>query len=295
MWLNEGFTSYVEGRIVESLKGEEQLAMENVINQRGLREELEGLAPERERLVLPPLVGVDPDEALTDVAYIKGQWFLMFLEQRFGRALFDPFLRSWFDRHAFQSVGSEQFVAFLRAELLPKKPGAISETELDTWLNQPGIPPFATPAQSQKFAAVDAQREDWLKRRKAARELSTSGWSTQEWVHFLEGMPADLNPERLVELDSVFRFTGTGNGEIAQRWYPLSVRAGYFEARPAMSAFLRKIGRRKLIMPTYTALAESEEGLAYARQVFAIARPGYHPITVASVEALLNAAKPEAQ
>ena len=138
---------------------------------------------------------------------------------------------------------------------------------------------------------MDATREAWLKRRTAARELKTSEWTTQEWVYFLEGLPKELAPERLVELDQAFRFTGTGNGEIAQRWYPLTVRSEYFEARPAMSLFLRKIGRRKLIMPTYEALVQTADGLAFATQIYAMAKPGYHPITSASVEALLAKAQ----
>ena len=40
-------------------------------------------------------------------------------------------------------------------------------------------------------------------------------------------------------------------------------------------------------MPVYEALAASKEGREFARQVFAQARPGYHPITTASVEAAL--------
>jgi hypothetical protein len=96
-----------------------------------------------------------------------------------------------------------------------------------------------------------------------------------------------------VEIDGAFRLTGTANGEIAQRWYPITVRAGYFEARPALAQFLRKVGRRKLILPIYRALAEQSEGdRAFARQVFQQAAPGYHPITRASVQALLDARAP---
>jgi hypothetical protein len=95
----------------------------------------------------------------------------------------------------------------------------------------------------------------------------------------------------MVELDQAFRFTGTSNGELAQRWYPLAERSQYFEARPAMSLFLRKIGRRKLIMPTYEALVASEEGLAFATQVYAMSRAGYHPITRGSVESVLEKAR----
>jgi hypothetical protein len=70
------------------------------------------------------------------------------------------------------------------------------------------------------------------------------------------------------------------------------VRSGYAEAQPAIGAFLERVGRRKLIMPIYEELVKTPEGLAFAKQVFAKARPGYHPITTASVEELL--AKTEA-
>lgn len=291
MWLNEGFTSYVENRIVEALYGKERADMEFVNSRNGLKADLADIPAEQQVLMLPPRTGSDPEDALGSIAYDKGAWFLQFLELRYGRAAFDPFLRSWFDTHAFQSVSSEQFVAFLRSELMAKQPGAVTDAELTEWLSAPGIPSFAPQTVSPRFAAVDAVREAWVKRRTAARELKTSEWTTQEWVYFLEGLPKEVAPERLVELDQAFRFTGTANGEIAQRWYPLTVRSEYFEARPAMSLFLRKIGRRKLIMPTYEALVQTADGLAFASQIYLMAKPGYHPITSASVEALLAKAK----
>jgi leukotriene-A4 hydrolase len=288
MWLNEGFTSYVENRIVESMYGKERSDMEDVISQFGLmNNEMKELPKDRQRLVLSPLVGVDPDEALTDVAYVKGAWFLQFLEQRFGRETFDAFLRSYFNEFAFQSITSDQFVEYLTKNLLPKNAEAVNEEELDAWLNKPGIPKFAQAARSARFDTVDQAREDFLRGRKAAGELATSNWTTQEWVRFVEGMPETVNPEQLVELDNAFHFTNTPNGEIAQRWYPLTVRSGYFEARPAIAQFLGRIGRRKLIMPTYEALAASKEGREFARKVYAEAKPGYHPITRATVEAAL--------
>ncbi len=295
MWLNEGFTSYVENRIVEELYGKERADMEFVNSRNALRAELESVPTEQQVLVLPARGGSDPEDALGAVAYDKGAWFLQFLEQRFGREKFDPFLRSWFDTHAFQSADSDQFVAFVKSNLLPTQPGVVTEAELAEWLTAPGIPASAPQTASPRLAAVDAARESWVKRRTAARELDTAKWTTQEWVYFLEGLPKALPPERLVELDQAFHFTGTANGEIAMRWYPLSVRSEYFEARPAMSLFLRKIGRRKLIMPTYEALVLTEDGLEYATQIFAMAKPGYHPITSASVEALLAKAKTDAE
>ncbi|MGQ0798684.1 MAG: M1 family metallopeptidase [Pseudomarimonas sp.] len=291
MWLNEGFTSYVENRIVEAVFGEPQAAMENMISQNGLRAELKELEPAQQRLLLPPMHGLDPDDALTQVAYIKGQWFLMFLEGRFGRARFDAFIRSWFDAHAFQTASSTDFIGFLRAELLPLEPTAVTEVELEEWLNGEGIPESAPNSESPRFANVDAARTRWLEFKIAANQIDSAEWITQEWVRFLEGLPPTIDGERLVELDAQFRFTGTNNGEIAQRWYPLAERNGYFEARPAMADFLKRIGRRKLVMPIYDALVATKEGLEFAEKVFADARSGYHPITSASVAEVIRAAK----
>jgi hypothetical protein len=64
------------------------------------------------------------------------------------------------------------------------------------------------------------------------------------------------------------------------------------QANPAIARFLQTIGRRKLIMPTYEALVKTEPGLAFARQVFAQARPGYHPITTGSVQKVIAEASP---
>ncbi|HBK55395.1 MAG TPA: aminopeptidase [Xanthomonadales bacterium] len=295
MWLNEGFTSYVENRVVEAVFGAEQAAMERVISENGLRKELTDLAPERQRLALLPLPGVDPDEALTAVPYDKGAWFLRFLEARFGRERFDPFLRGWFDARAFQSVTTADFETYLREHLLTADPSLVSAEELRAWLHEPGLPDSAPSTSSTRFDTVDEARSRWLAGRVAARDLATDDWVTQEWLHFLEGLPNTLEPTQLIELDNAFRFTSSRNGEISMRWYPLALRSGYFEAQPTIAAFLKRVGRRKLIMPVYEALVATPDGLAFAEQVFASARPGYHPITAASVQALIDTARASAE
>lgn len=287
LWLNEGFTSYVENRIIEALYGEEAAAMERVIAQSGLARSLKTLPKPAQILAPRPVEGSDPDDSMSDVAYDKGAWFLGFLESRVGREDFDAFLRGYFDHFAFQSIDTGQFVGWLREHLLASHPGAVTDKELEAWLYQPGIPASAVPTASARFEKVDAALKQWQSGRVAAADLDTAGWVTQEWLRFLEGMPAKLSNDRLVELDSAFGFTGSNNGEILMRWFPLTVRSGYFEARPAMAEFLQRVGRRKLILPIYAALAASREGREFARQVFERARPGYHPITTASVEASL--------
>lgn len=291
IWLNEGFTRYVEARILEELYGEETATIRRVVSQSGLQREIKTLPKSAQILAPAQVEGSDPDASLGAVPYDKGAWFLGFLEQRVGREAFDAFLRDYFDHFAFQSINTAQFVAWLQEHLLVQYPDAVSDKELQSWLNEPGIPTAAVAAVSERFEAVDAVRKRWQNGRLAASDIDVSEWGTQEWVRFLEGLPNKLSSERLVELDEIFHFTESQNGEILMRWFPLSVRSNYFEARPAMAAFLQRVGRRKLIMPVYQALVASKEGREFASQVFEQARPGYHPITTASVEAVLAGKK----
>ncbi len=287
MWLNEGFTSYVENRITEAVYGQDLAQMEFVIAQNGLKDEMKSLDPKLQLLALAPLTGLDPDDALTGVPYTKGQWFLSFLETRYGRATFDAFVRKWFDDHAFTSQDTAEFERFLKSELMDKNPGKATPEEVHAWLHEPGIPSFATAAVAPRFEAVDEARTHWLAGHITPADIDSASWGTQEWIRFLEGMPETITVAQATELDAAYHFTGTPNAELAQRWYPLTIRSGYAPARPAIEQFVIGIGRRKLILPIYTELAKTPENLAFARAAFAKARPAMHPITIASVDALL--------
>lgn len=291
-WLNEGFTSYVENRIVESLYGKEVSDMEYVIARNSLRENIASMPEGTQALAVKPDVALDADDALSAVSYDKGAWFLQFLEQRFGRENFDTFLRGYFDHFAFQSITTEQFLAYAKENLFDKFPDTVTDAEIQEWVYAPGIPGSAPQVMSRNFGIVDSARLAWLGSAQLPPRQITDAWSTQEWLHFLESLPPTLTVEQLTQLDDAYKFTGTDNGEIAMRWYPLAVRSGYTQANEALATFTTRVGRRKLIMPIYTALVQTEPGLALAKQIFATARPGYHPITTGSVEKLINEAKP---
>jgi aminopeptidase N len=289
-WLNEGTTTYVQNRVLEALYGKDFAVMERVISRDALRKSIADMPATAQALGVRPGVTVSPDFEGSRVAYDKGSWFWQVLEERYGREVFDPFLRGYFDYFAFRSIDTATFVEYFRTHLMAKHPGVVSMEELEQWLYEPGIPDNAPQVRSARLQLVDTALKSWeASGTPPAREL-TNEWSSQEWIHFLEGLPETLPVEKLEALDSAYHFTGTANGELAQRWYPLAVRSGYKQAFPAMEEFLVKVGRRKLIMPTYAALVASEEGRAVAQSVLDRARPGYHPITTASVEWIIKGA-----
>ncbi|MGH8076625.1 MAG: M1 family aminopeptidase/hydrolase, partial [Lysobacter sp.] len=161
-WLNEGFTSYVENRIIESLYGKERADMENVIERNELHDEYKTLDPKLQALALKPEALPDPDGTSSSTVYTKGAWFLQFLEQRFGRDTFDAFLKDYFDHFAFQSIPTTTFVEYAKTHLLAKNPGKVSEAEFEAWIYGPGVPATAPKTTSPRFDAIDAARNAWL-------------------------------------------------------------------------------------------------------------------------------------
>src|SRR5580698_3995346 len=146
-WLNEGFTVYVERRVLERLYGPARAAMEAVLGRRQLSAEMAGL-PESDRMLHIDLAGRDPDDGCTLVPYEKGALLLRTIEQAVGRERFDTFLHAYFDRFAFQSIVTADFLEFIRHQL---PAGLLQTVPLDEWIYCPGIPAGAAEPRSDAF------------------------------------------------------------------------------------------------------------------------------------------------
>lgn len=292
IWLNEGVTTYVQGRITEALYGKRQADEETLLSIHGLQKEVRELPPNAQRLAPKP-GHVDADDTLSDLAYSKGSWFLRTLEQRFGRETFDTYLKSYFNHFAFQSITTEQMLAYLKPNLIDKYPGKMSWNEVKEWVYGTGIPSHAPIPDSPRFDAIDKERAAFLAGTLAADKLDAKDWNTQEWMYFLDGLPDTPALARMQTLDAAWHLTGTPNAEIGMRWYVHAIAAGDKATWPAAAEHMTRIGRLYLTMPVYRALSKTPAGLAFAKQVYAKAKSGYHPLTQQAVEALFaKAGKP---
>ncbi|NNF57741.1 MAG: M1 family metallopeptidase [Rhodothermaceae bacterium] len=286
-WLNEGFTSYFENRIMEAISGPEYAAMLESLSRADLVGDLADMDEADQHLHLN-LEGRDPDDGMTAIAYDKGAAFLFTLEEAVGRARFDAFLRDYFDAHAFQPMTTERFVAYMDRELFADDPELRAQVDPEAWIYGPGLPENAAPAESEAFARVEAQAEAFASGT-APTALATDGWTTHEWLHFLQALPADLSTDQMAALDEAFGFTETGNSEIRFAWLRTAIRHRYEPAFASLEAFLTEQGRRKFILPLYTDLAATDWGRPMAERIYREARPGYHAITSGSVDAVLGA------
>lgn len=191
-WLNEGFTVYLERRILEAVYGREREEMEAALGLRDLKEEIATL-DDRDEILHIDLKGRDPDDGSTDIPYEKGALFLRHLEETFGRARFDQFLKGYFDHFAFQSITTDQFVDYLDKNLLDKDPELAKRVPVAEWIVKPGLPDNAPQPTSPAFAKVAEQANLWLDQKITAEKIPSAGWTTQEWLHFLQTVQLGLS------------------------------------------------------------------------------------------------------
>ncbi len=288
-WLNEGFTVYLEDRIMEQVYGRDRAAMETALGMQDLANEVRAL-PAADQVLHIDLTGRHPDDAMTSVPYQKGAAFLRALEHAFGRPTFDAFLQRWFDQHAFQSVTTATFLTFLQQELLAKDAAKAKSIDVDGWVNGSGIPRDADVPTATLFAAVDQALASW-RNGTAPKDLTTSGWVTQQWLRFLQGL-GTAGKDRLADLDSAFGFTRSGNSEILCAWLVLAIQNDYRAVDRRLDLFLQTIGRRKFLKPIYEALLASADGKARAMAIYKKARPRYHAVSRRTLDALLGYQNP---
>ena len=287
LWLNEGFTSYVENRIMEAVFGRDRAVMEQALGAQDLNAEMRELDAGDTQLYID-LKGRDPDDAFSGVPYVKGQLFLLYLEEKFGRERFDAFVLAYFDSHAFQSLGTDNFISYLKANLIDKYPNIVSDSEINEWIFNPGLPSYAPQPTSNAFTVIDKQIKQLIANELTLAQLPTTKWTLHEWLHFINNLPLDTTYQRMVNLDKAFNLTNSHNAEIAHAWYLLSVRVGYKDVYPAMAQYLTNIGRRKLIVPLYKELAQNEDSKAWAIKVYQQARPGYHGLAQGTIDSILK-------
>ena len=283
-WLNEGFTSYVTTRILESMYGEEVAAMNLQVEQEEALASLAGIAPAKQALVTRGPDTSPADYADESLVYPKGAWLLRTLETRAGRALFDPFLRGWFDQHAFQSVTTDQFVDYLRKNLLAKNPKVMSEAELTEWLYAPGIPASAPRIKSARLTALDVKIAAWLKGTLPTAQLDAKGWHAIEWIKFANDIDGKATAAQLKEVDQAYQLGTTANNEVAYRFYRAAIKAGYRDIRAPLGRFLSSVGRQKMVLPLYTELRKRAQDRTWGEAVYKQARASYHPATQKSVD-----------
>lgn len=284
-WLNEGVTSYFENRIMEAIYGPKRAQQEAALSfdemEKALAEEKNG---PNTQLHLAPKEGV-PDGGSGGIVYDKGAVFLRTMEKIVGREKWDAYLRSYFDRHAFQPMTSARFLADIRENLIKGDKDLEQKLQLDNWVYKPGLPSNVARPDPAAFATVDKAVSAFASGAPAPADFNS--WTTAEKMRFLNKLPRKMPTARLDELQGKLKLNEAGNQEVLFCWLDLAIRNRYDPAVPALEHFLTSQGRRKFVRPLIETLAgDSQWGRPIAARVYKVARASYHPITQRDLDKL---------
>lgn len=287
IWLNEGFTTYVEHRIGEEIFGKKEAEMQDVLTRKDLDDNIaEYGATNPDTRLKVSLTNRNPDDGISQIPYVKGYNFLKVIEAAVGREKFDPFIKNYFDAHAFQSITTEDFVKYLKENLIKDDKALADKIKLDDWIYKPGVPSNITAVSSEDFTAIDNIQKNW--RTTGVKGLSEKIKSTTEKQHFIDYLPADITAEEMAAIDSEFSFTKNGNFVIKRQWFIQAIRHQYKTAYPAIEQFMIATSRTGSLMSLYKELVKTPEGKVWAKKIFEKAKSGYHATTVQAVEGLLK-------
>ncbi|KAH7672651.1 Peptidase M1 alanine aminopeptidase/leukotriene A4 hydrolase protein [Dioscorea alata] len=284
-WLNEGFTTYAERRIVEVVQGEDVAALNIGIGWRGLNEEMERFKDNMEFTKLKTKQdGIDPDDVYSEVPYEKGFQFLWRIERQIGRPAFDVFLKKYIARFKFQSIDTETFLEFLKENV----PGIENQIDLKLWTEGTGIPPDAFEPVSTIYTKIVSLANEF-KQGRMPRDDEVADWNGQQWELYLENLPKPAEASQLAALDARYRLAESKDWEVKVAFLQLAISSGCKDYFDEVEKALKQVGRMKYLRPLYTALVKgSGEGeKMLAKRIFTEASESYHPIARSVVDSIL--------
>ncbi len=287
-WLNEGFTTYFERRILEDVYGKDEAGMQELLGYEGLQSLMKELgATNPDTRLKASFEGRDPDEGVTDIAYEKGYSFLRTIEEAVGREKFDAFLKEYFNSHAFSSVTTEEFLSYLDKNLIRGDKALEDKIDAPAWVYEPGLPLNSPKVGSEKFRALDSLLAKWQKTGDAA-SLNPGKLGTNEALYLIRHLPDDITTAQMSSIDKEFDFTNSGNSEIQAAWYTLAIQRDYKPASANIEKFLTEVGRRKFLMPLYKEMVKTPAGKEWAKKIYVNARPNYHSVAYNSIDEMLK-------
>ena len=284
-WLNEGWTTYAETRITEILEGTDSRDLHLAFNEKQLIEIMEriGMNSPTTCLKLPEIK--DVDSFATSIPYYKGCFFLQECEYAVGRERFDAFIQNYMDSFQFQSLTTEAFLEFLKAEL----PEVFEKVDVHQWIYEPGLPEEWHRPKSHLYEDIQQVLKDYEQGIKPTKE-QVHNWHRYQILSFLQGLPRKISVEDCQYFDHILELEKRNDVAFLSFFYVICIRSGYEAILPRVEQFMEKIGRMLYVLPIVRAMIETDWSRDKVRPLFERVRDRHHQITVNAMEGLLKKA-----
>lgn len=295
-WMNEGFTCWLERKIVGRLYGQPSRDLDVLLHDADLRNSLVQFRHMPIALSLvQDLTMTDPDDTFSSVPYEKGSQLLYWLEKAIVRdspLTFEACIQAWIKKTLHSNVTSEQFQAFFEdfysrdADVQSR----MAQIPWHAWFHDRD--PNGCPVDVMRYCddSLLVQAADLAQYWADTKGLGDrpvpvefAGFNTQLKAAFIgmlasrDGVPR-IDAQTRLRLDAAYGVSKMPNFEIRLRWLTLTLQLGVLtpDVVDSVKRYLAEQGRMKFCRPIYRLLAKLNPQLA--RDVLESCRAGYHPI-----------------
>ncbi|AEO56939.1 hypothetical protein MYCTH_2302478 [Thermothelomyces thermophilus ATCC 42464] len=289
-WLNEGWTVYLERRILAAIhKNDAYFDFSAIIGWKHLEEAIEGFGKDHEYTKLSiKHDGIDPDDAFSTVPYEKGFHFIWSLDRLVGRENFDKFIPYYFKKWQNKSLDSYEFKdTFLEFFGAPEYAGLkdkLAEIDWEGRFFNTGLPP--KPEFNTSLVDVCFQlAEKWKQKDYTPSPSDISSWTGNQVLVFLNAVQDFEEPLTVGQsqnLGKIYGLADSKNAELKSAYYQIAMKAKDTSSYPGVAELLGNVGRMKFVRPLFRSLNKVDRDLALG--TFEKNRDFYHPICRQLVE-----------
>ena len=285
-WLNEGWTTYAESRITEVLEGKDVEDLRAAFSEKTLIAVMERIGMDSPHTCLKlPGDEKDADSFTTIIPYYKGCFFLKECEYAVGRKRFDAFIQKYMASFQFQSLTTEAFLDFLKAEL----PEVFEKVNVHMWVYEPGLPEEWHRPKSHLYDEVQEVLNDYEQGARPAQQQAQS-WHRFQIFSFLQGLPEKIPVEDCQYFEDILELEKRNDAGYYSFFYATCIASSYKAILPRVEQFMGKIGRMLYILPIVRVMIDTDWSRRYIRPLFERVRDRHHQITVYAIEGLLKRA-----
>ena len=299
-WLNEGFTMFIQRKIMEKTDDLDLAKLDAMVMYNTLVDDIKRFGESKSFSSLRPnLLGRHADDAFSEVPYEKGYNFLFYLEGLVNKQvqdidLFRKILRQYFSKFEYKSIKYEDFRDFFIETINKELPEDKAKEVLDQidwvqWIEAPGYPPIKNDF-SNKYATEVLDAVDKFYKNQLPDDFKNTfiAWHTllkQYFLNTIKDTEKELEDGQLKLLSDELNLKEGYNAEVNFGYFMVVLLHGKElddVFKTALIAFLGKFGRLKYLRPLYRALYVRDKDTALA--TFDKWKSSYHPIAVRLIE-----------
>ena len=301
-WLNEGFTMFLERKLIEYSFDSDTAKLDAMVLYSELSADIISFGESKSFTKLRPyLIGRNPDEAFSKVPYEKGFNFLYFLENITNSEsnidLFRKILREYFDTFKYLSINSEDFKSFfvkkIKEELPDKSSEILDKINWVKWLDAPGYPPVKNDFSNKYVEEIENYISLFYDNKLPNNFVDIfKGWNhllRQYFLNTIKDTDKELDDYQLSYLSNSLNLKEGYNVAITCSYLLIVLQHGKSledNIKEVLDSFLGKHGRINYVRPIYSAYIKRDRESAKA--TFEKYRDFYHPSIVQTIEDLFN-------